>query len=308
MKRSLLFFCMGISTLSFSQTVTDGLMMPKKTICTGFMYTRDQWTDYWEGNLKRDNENIGTITTQSLMWVGTYGLTDNINLIGMVPYVNTEASKGTLKGMEGLQDISLSLKYRFFESELGPGKFKTFAVLSYSTPLTDYTPDFLPLSIGLASTNLSWRLTTYYHFNTGWYVNASTAYTWRSNVELDRPSYFTEDQLYLSNEVKMPNVYDLVASAGYHKGAFQAEINYMLQNTLGGGDIRRQDMPFVSNRMSFSKLGALIMYYVPKPKGLGLRAGGTITLAGRNVGDSFTAMGGILYTIRFSSTENLTEK
>lgn len=308
MKRYILFFCFGISHLCFSQTITDGLMMPKKTICTGFIYTRDQWTDYWEGNLKRDNENIGSITTQSLMWVGTYGITDKLNLIGMLPYVKTEASMGTLKGLQGLQDLSLALKYNFFRTEFGPGTFKTFSVLTYSTPLSDYTPDYLPLSIGLASTNLSWRLTTNYRFKMGLYVNASGAYTWRSNVTLDRPSYFTEDQLYLTDEVKMPNVLDFTASAGYHKGAFQGEINYMLQNTLSGGDIRRQDMPFVSNRMNFSKMGALIMYYVPKPKGLGLRAGGTFTLAGRNVGNSFTATGGILYTIRFSKTDKPTEE
>src|SRR5215472_16095600 len=67
-----------------AQTLTDGLMMPKKNLCTGFMYSTDSWKNYWEGSLKRDNLNIGTLTINSTLWVGSYGLTKKINLIAMV--------------------------------------------------------------------------------------------------------------------------------------------------------------------------------------------------------------------------------
>ena len=43
-----------------------------------------------------------------------------------------------------------------------------------------------------------------------------------------------------------------------------AELSFAQQRTQGGGDIRRQDMPFVSNRMDFSKLGGMVMYPIPK--------------------------------------------
>ena len=45
--------------------ITDGLMMARGQLCTGFVYDHDQWSNYWEGALKRDNGNIGTLTTQS---------------------------------------------------------------------------------------------------------------------------------------------------------------------------------------------------------------------------------------------------
>ena len=77
MKINLLFLLgIGMSASVCGQTLTDGLMMPKKNLCTGFMYTHDSWTEYWEGELKRDNGNIGKVTTQSLMWVGNYGITN----------------------------------------------------------------------------------------------------------------------------------------------------------------------------------------------------------------------------------------
>jgi hypothetical protein len=303
MKIFLLLFTMGISSCGFAQTVTDGLMMPKKTICTGFMYTYDQWTNYWEGELKRENGNIGKVTTTNLMWVGNYGITDKINVIAMVPYIKTKASQGTLTGMEGVQDLSLSLKYNFFTKEFGTDKFKAFGVLSYSTPLTDYTPDYYPLSIGSSTQNISWRASANYALDMGLYISASGAYTWRSNTKIDRPAYFTNGQQYMSDEVKMPNVFDFIVDVGYRKGPFQADIYYMQMNTLGGGDIRRQDMPFVNNRMNAIKLGAFGMYYVSVPKGLALRAGASVTATGRNVGQATTLMAGLLYTIQFSKPQ-----
>jgi hypothetical protein len=237
------------------------------------------------------------------MWVGNYGVTDKINIIAMLPYVKTKASMGTLHGMNGIQDLSLGVKYNFFVKEFEHSKFKTFAVLNFSMPVTDYTPDFLPLSIGMASKNISYRATSYFRLEQGWFVNASAAYTWRSNVTIDRPAYYTGDELNNTNEVRMPNVFDVFVSLGYNKGGLQAELNYMQQNTLGGADIRRQDMPFVSNRMIASKVGVLAMYYLPKPKNLAVRAGYSYTVAGRNVGQSTTLMAGALYTLRFSKDQ-----
>jgi hypothetical protein len=300
MKIHLQFLFLLFSYSAFGQTLTDGLMMSKKDLCTGFMYTHDQWTNYWEGELKRENENIGTLTTQSLMWVGTYGITDKLNIIAMVPYVKTEADQGTLHFMEDIQDLTFGVKYNFFKKEFEKSTLKAFGVLGFSTPLSDYTPDFYPLSLGAGTTNIFYRLTANYRLAKSFYVNASGAYTWRSNTSLDRPAYYTDDQLYFTDEVQMPNVFDFVASFGYINKGLQVELSYMQQNTLGGSDIRRQDMPFVSNRMNFSKAGALVMYYLPKPKNFAVRGSVNITIAGRNVGESTTLMGGLLYTFHFS--------
>jgi hypothetical protein len=177
--------CVGLQ----AQTLTDGLMMGKQKFCTGFMYTNDSWDEYWEGELKRENGNIGKITTQSLMWFGNYGITDKINVIAMVPYVKTKASQGTLHSMEGIQDLSVGVKYNFFRKEFEKSVFKTFAAFNFSTPLSDYTPDFFPLAIGTQTTNLTYRLNAYYKMEPGWFANASAGYTWRSNTTHDRPSY-----------------------------------------------------------------------------------------------------------------------
>ena len=306
MKRTLL-LTSALLLLSFSviraQTINDGLTMPAKTFCTGFMYQHDQWKNYWEGSLKRDNQNIGTLTTQTVMYYGVYGVSKKLNLIASVPYVFTKASLGTLRGMEGVQDLTLAVKYRLMEVKAGPGKFATFVAGAFATPLTNYSPDFMPLSIGMASTTLSGRFTTNYAMSNGLYVNASAAYTGRTNVKLDRPSYYTDGNYYSTNEVKMPDVFDFIIDIGFHKGALQTEIFYTQMATLGGGDIRRQDMPFVSNKMNASKVGALVMYYLPFPKNLAVRLSGNYTVAGRNVGQSTSLLGGLLYTFYFTKAK-----
>ena len=292
-----------LSETTSAQTTTDGLMMGKNLLCTGFMYTHDKWTDYWEGELKRDNENIGNITTQSLAWYGVYGITGKLNVIAMLPYIKTDASQGTLHGMEGVQDLSLAVKYNFLRLKSEKLMFRAFGVVNFSTPLGNYTPDIMPLSLGAHSTTLTPRVTAMLRMNQGWFVNASAGYTFRSKVELDRSSYYDGEKFYNSSEVDMPNVFDLFASAGYQKDALQVELNYIQQNTLGGGDIRRQDMPFVSNKMNAQRVGLLAMYYLPKPKNLAVRGSVHYTVNGRNVGQATTYLAGILYTFNFGKAE-----
>ena len=279
---------------------TDGLMMPKKDLGMGLFYSHDQWKKYWEGSLKRENGNIGTITAQSVTWMGAYGLSDKVTIIATLPYIWTKASSGTLHGMKGLQDLTIAAKYKLLDKDIDKSNLKFFGMLSLSAPMSNYTPDFLPLSIGLATKNISYRLTGTYTFNKVWFATLSGAYTWRSNVYLDRPSYYTNGQLYSTNEVQMPNLFDFIVRMGYHKEVWRAELYYTQQNTLGGGDIRRQDMPVASNQMNYIKAGASLMYVSPKLRYFALRAWGNYTHAGRNVGQSTTFTLGAMYFIHFS--------
>jgi hypothetical protein len=291
---------LSLATPLGAQTIDDSLMMPGKQLCTGFTFTRDSWSRYWEGTLERSNGNIGTVTTQQVSWVASYGVTDRLNVIAMLPYVWTEASQGVLHGMHGLQDATVALKYQFLTKAVTEhGSLRAFAVASFATPVSDYTPDFYPLSIGSGSRRVSGRLTLDYQARQGFYLDATAAYTWRGDVTLDRPAYYTDGNLFLSDQVAMPDVIDYTVRAGYLGGGLQVPISFSQQFTLGGGDIRRQDAPFVSNRMDASRLDALVVYYLPKPRNLALRFGASYTLEGRNVGQATTFAAGLLYRVQF---------
>jgi len=285
-----------LATSVQGQTIDDGLLLPRRALGAGVLYGHDSWSQYWEGDLKRANGNIGTVTTQSVTWVAGYGLADRLSVIALLPYVWTHASQGPLHGMDGLQDITLAAKYQLLATPLTDrGTLRAMVVGAAGIPASNYTPDFQPLSIGLASRQFSGRFTLNFQAHRGWFLNGSAAYTWRAKVTLDRPAYYTDGQLFLSNEVAMPNVFDYTVTAGYQSGRLCIPISLSQQRTLGGGDIRRQDMPFVSNRMDWVKLGVLVMYSLPAPRELGIRLGTSWTASGRNVGQATTLTGGLFY-------------
>lgn len=276
-----------------AQTVDDGVLLRRRALGAGVLYSHEGWSEYWEGTLQRGNDNIGTVSTQSVTVVAGYGVTDRFSVMAMLPYVWTHASQGPLHGMSGVQDVTLAAKYQVLATPFTErGTLRAFVVGAAGLPASRYVPDFLPLSIGLASRRFSGRFTLNFQAHQGWFLNGSAAYTWRANVKLDRPSYYTNGQLYLTNEVAMPDVLDYTVSAGFQRGRLCIPFSFSRQRTLGGGDIRRQDMPFVSNRMDFAKAGALVMYR-------GIRLGATQIVNGRNVGQTTEITGGFFYTFHF---------
>jgi hypothetical protein len=288
----------GPNVVQAQQGMDDMPILPKRALDVGVAHSTDSWSRYWEGTLKRSNQNIGTLTTQTTAMMVSYGVTDRFDVTAMLPYVTTSASQGTLHEMSGVQDFSISGRYRVLKTPLtSHAALSAIVIGSAGIPASNYTPDYLPLSIGSASRRASARLLLNLQSDAWWFVNGSSGYTWRRNVRLDRSAYYTQGQLYLTNEVEMPDVADYTLSAGYRVGRLCIPLMVTQQRTLGGGDIRRQDMPFVSNRMDFVKVGGSVMYTLSVPKRVSVHAGTMRTVSGRNVGQSETFTAGVTYAV-----------
>lgn len=280
-----------------AQTETDAIMMNKNQFCSGLMYTNSSWKNYWEGTLKRDNLNIGTVSTQSVMYMANYGITDNLNVMIGAPYIWTKASAGTLTGLSGVQDMSAFVKWRAINKNFGKHKLAVYAVGGVSTPLGNYVKDFLPMSIGLGASTASARVIADYKYNQ-FVVTGSAAFIRRSNITLDRNSYY-DTQLRLTNEVNMPDAASFQLRTGYRGKYLIAEALLTNFTTLGGFDITRNNMPFSSNRMNATMAGVNIKYTLPKMTNLSLLGGFNYTLAGRNVGQTTSFNVGAFYAFYF---------
>ena len=282
-----------------AQMIDDGIMMSKQQYCAGDIYTHDQWSSYWEGPNKRQNGNIGTLTTQTNLFYADLGITNRLNLIIQVPEVWTHASQGVLHDLQGFQDLTLAAKIRALNRPVTKyGRLSLIVEAVATIPMTNYEPDFEPLSIGTHSKSIAERTTVNYQTHAGWYVNASAAYTWRRHVTLEQPYYFTNGQFFDTSFVPMSNVFNYVVGAGYHKRLWTAELTFSQQNTQGGGDIRPQDMPFVSNRVDYKRPGFHVMVPINKfhLNGLSAMVDYSQVNYGRNVGQSYTVTTGLLYT------------
>lgn len=298
-KYSLLVIFAVSSCLSLSaQTDMDAIMMSKNNFCTGFMYNHSVWSNYWEGTLKRNNDNLGTVSANMYAVMGNYGVSDKLNLLFGLPYVTTKASAGTLHGMKGMQDLSLWAKWMPVETKLGKGLFSVYGLGGISFPVSNYTPDFLPMSIGLHSTNLSLRAMLDYQVK-NFFVTVSGTYVYRSNITIDRDSYYTTES-YLTNEVFMPNMANYQLRTGWRSGRMIAEAILNQSNTQGGFDITRNNMPFPSNQMNATTAGINVKYNIHAVDGLSLIGGGSITLAGRNAGQASSINGGVFYILDFT--------
>jgi hypothetical protein len=278
-----------------AQTDNDAIMMNKHQWCNGATYDHAQWNSYWEGTFKRTNANIGTLTTQSVMFMSNYGITDKLNVLAGVPYIWTDASAGTLHGLHGFQDLSVYLKWKPLTFGLGKGTLSLFAILGFSTPTNNYDISLLPLSIGLGSTNVIYRGMAYYRRGI-FFIRASGTYIWRSNVTLDQSSYYTTQE-YNTNQVEMPNQTAFNGSVGIYKKYLIAEVMVDNLTTLGGFDMRKNDMPFVSNKMNYTSLGAHIKYTFPFDPHISVVGGGNYVLAGRNVGQTLDFSFGAYYAL-----------
>lgn len=281
-----------------AQTDIDAIMMEKNAFCVGPTYSYSSWKNYWEGTLKRDNQNLGKVSTQMFGLMGNYGVTRKLNLLFAVPYVKTKASAGTLHGMKGVQDLNLFAKWRPVQKKMGGGKLSIFGIAGVSFPLSKYVADFLPLSIGLHSKTASARVMADYQKG-NLFATASATYVLRDNIKIDRTSYYTTET-HLTNEVEMPDGASFNFRAGFRNHRLIAEAILNNWATLGGFDITRNNMPFPSNRMNATTIGVNIKYVLPSLPQLSIVAGGNTTVAGRNMGQATTVYGSLFYVLDFS--------
>jgi hypothetical protein len=230
--------------------------------------------------------------------MGSLGVLKNFNVLFSLPYVQTRASAGQLKGFNGLQDLSLWGKYRFLRKKSGNYTFSLFAIGGISTPVTDYVKDYLPLSIGLGSRNLTIRPMADLQFR-DWFVTASASYVSRSTISIDRTAYFTDRMVY-SKEVEMPDALQYNVRAGFRNKEIVAEAVVDKWVTMDGFDISKNNMPFPSNRMIQKRLGFNGKYEPEKWKGISLTAGVFSTIAGRNVGQATSFQAGFFYILNLS--------
>ena len=193
-----------------------------------------------------------------------------------------------------------------YEKDFGKSVLAFYAIGGVSLPVSDYTPDLLPFSIGLRSKTLSLRAMADYQIGS-WFATVSGTYVVRDKVTLDRELYYTT-QLHQTNEVAMPDASSINIRAGYRTGRLIAEAVWNKWTTLGGFDITRNNMPFVSNRMNATMLGVNFKYNLKAVEGLSLIANANATLSGRNMGQASNIGGGAFYILDFSPKKKKEKK
>ena len=276
-----------------AQMPQDAIYMGKNQLCVAGLYGYSTWNQYWENTLKRQNLNIGTHTTQSLMLMPAYGISKRVNVILSLPYVWTSTSAGNLMGQHGFQDLSAWLKVKAVQV----GGFSVNAVVGGSIPVGTYVPNFMPMSISMQCRTFTGRLLlNYKEPRTGLYITAHGSYGWRGNAKIDQDAYQADDRVYNTNQVRVPNTYDAAVRVGVLRKGWQTEVWADRTACLNGDNIRRNDMPYLTNNMQATSVG---WYGKFQPHHIGVNARVGYVVDGLNVGQSTSYMVGLLYQISF---------
>ena len=290
-------FLWVFSSALTAQSPTDGLMMPKRNFCTLAQYATSNWDEYWQGETKRSNSNLGTFTSQNVMLMSNYGISDRLNILAALPYVWTKSSASYLEGQKGIQDLSIWLKYQAWGKKWSSGnEVKVQATGGLSTPLSSYTGDFLPFSIGLHSKTASLRGIVNFTHRSGLYATAQGGHTWRSTITLDRDAFIFNNEVIQSDEMPVPNVLDASGRLGFINKKVQAELWYEYSTGLSGDDIRYNEAPQASNKMQMAAAGVFAKYWITRS--IAVQASYSQVLSGRNVGQGTMITAGTTYLFK----------
>ena len=233
------------------------------------------------------------VRVNSLNLYATYGLSDKIDAIVSLPYIQSKgkapgtvindlnalySTQGYANIRQGLQDITALLKFKSYSVELGSSVLDLLGVVSVSTPLSDYQTNTgygYIIAIGNRATKYSAAGVAHLKTSTGIFATAQVGYSLRTGL--------------------VPNALIGEAKLGYAGPKTYFEGSASFQESNGGTDISEVGFSgfFPSTRVNFIRIGASA--YRPIANGFGLTLGASTYVAGRNIGKATVFSAGVTY-------------
>ena len=233
------------------------------------------------------------VRVNSVNLYGTYGLTDKIDAIVSLPYIQSKGyalgttindlntlypAQGFANIRQGVQDLTAVLKFKSYSREIGSSILDLLGVVSLSTPVSNYQTNTglgYIIAIGNRATKTTALGVAHLKTVSGIFATGQIGYSLRTG--------------------DVPNALVGEAKIGYAgpKNYFEGSASF--QESNGGTDITENgfDGTFTATRVNFVRLSA--SGYRPITNGFGLTLGLSTYVAGRNIGKSTGASAGITY-------------
>ena len=271
-----------------AQSLTGGFMVGKGHGSVAFTGTAERYHHVFLGTERIDEVPIfRRVRVSSLSVYANYGITDKIEAVVSLPYIQSRgyasaevvADGGYTNTRSGLQDVSALLKFKTYSLPVGSNTLDLLGVVGVSTPASNYESG-KGLEYIIAIGNQATKLTTLgiAHFKTplGVFLTGQAGYSQRTN--------------------RVPNAFVGDAKIGYAGLKTYVEAWASVQRSSATGtDIVQTgfDGVFRATRVNFTRLGASV--FRPLAKGVGLTAGASTYVAGRNLGQSTAVSLGVAY-------------
>ena len=284
----------GTTSALHAQSLVSGFMAGKGHGSLVVSGTTEHYSNvYLAPELVQGVPVFNEVRVNSLNLYGTYGLTDKIDAVVSLPYIQskgqafgatiedlnkTNPNDGFVNTRQGLQDITALLKFKSYSREIGSSILDLLGVVSFSTPVSNYeTNTGLGYIIAIGNRATKGTALGVVHLKTasGVFATGQVGYSLRSG--------------------NVPHALVGEAKLGYAGPKNYVEAYASFQESHGGTDITQNgfDGTFTSTRVNYLRLGASA--YRPITNGFGLTLGASTYVAGRNIGKSTGYSAGITY-------------
>jgi hypothetical protein len=287
-----LLFILAVTTFGYvntahSQSPISGFMQGKGKGNISVSYSSEKYDKVYLVPQETDGVPVfNEVQLNSTNIFATYGVSDQLDLVLSVPYINAEgnASQEVLNNLNfsntrsGFQDVSFYLKYNPYYHNFGKSSLRLIGAVGLKTPLSDYRADEglqSIIAIGNRSTTVSGLGLAMFKMDSGLFASGQFGVNLASN---DVPNSIT-------SEIKL----------GYAASKFYGDAFIAGQKTNGGVDILGEGFQgfFPATTVNYTKVG--VNLYAPVFGDLGLAAGASTLIEGRNIGKATGYYGAVVY-------------
>jgi len=273
-----------------AQGPIDGFFSKKGKASISLSYLSGNYDEFYVGGeevspVPAHNEIDQTIYSL----YATYAITDNIAVIGNLPYIQKEGNgsadpiNGTTEQSD-FQDISAFVKWAPYIKELPNGTMTYIVALGGSIPL-NYEPSGI-LSNGSGAPGIDGKLGLQYKNNSGFFAMVIGGYGLRGKSD-------NNFNLGTGDKFDAPDVVNAVVKIGFAAKNFYLDAFLDSQTSLNGVDIMGPGFAgnFPETIVNYSKIGGNL--YIPFTNFIGASFGGGAIIDGRNIGKNTYYNGGI---------------
>ncbi|WP_026450359.1 hypothetical protein [Aequorivita capsosiphonis] len=281
--------CLLTSSLLLAQSPVSGFMKKNNEGSVVISYSMEKYDKVFLVPQEVDGVPVfNEVTNTSISLYGEFGITDNLNVVFNVPYIKSEgeATEGTLESLgfentrEGIQDLSLYVKYNFHTFNLGKSDLSFIGSIGLETPLSDYEANEglqSIIAIGNHASSFNALGIAMFKTDSGFFTTGQVGYSFKDSGA--------------------PHAFLSQLKVGYAASKFY--VDGYIANQLSekdGVDILGEGFTgyFPATRVNYTRVG--LNAFAPIFDGIGISAGANTYIAGRNLGKSTGFYGGLVYS------------
>lgn len=281
--------CLLSSSIIFAQSPVSGFMKKNNEGSAVISYSWERYDKVFLVPNEVDGVPVfNEVTNTSISLYGEYGITDDLNVVFNVPYIKSEgeASQSTLDNLgydntrEGVQDLSLYVKYNFHTFNINKSQLSFIGSIGLQTPLSDYEANEglqSIIAIGNHASSFNGFGIATFKTESGLFATGQVGYSFKGSGAPDA----------LLSELKI----GYAASKFYVDGYIANQLSEKSGTDILGNGFTGY---FPATRVNYTRVGLNV--YAPFYQGIGITAGANTYIAGRNLGKSTGFYGGLVYS------------